>query len=62
MWIEGESVQLSGLSYDDWIYREYTLAGIWPRSCPEWIDTDEISRTLRECARNERLPWEIDLP
>ena len=42
---------------DALIYREYTLALIWPRSCPEYIDDDEVSEWLRYCADTEELPW-----
>jgi hypothetical protein len=57
-WQSAEVRELSGLSYDHRLYREYTLALIWPRSCPEFIDDDTVSRELRKCAANNRLPWE----
>lgn len=42
---------------DALIYREYTLALIWPRSCPEYLDDDVVSQWLNHCAQTERLPW-----
>jgi hypothetical protein len=27
---------------------------------PEWIDDDTVGAALRECAENERLPYEHD--
>jgi hypothetical protein len=59
-WSTVASVELSDVRGDALLYREYTLALLWPRSCPEWIDDDEVSRALRKCARENRLPWAID--
>jgi hypothetical protein len=56
-WQSGEARDLSRLNLDARLYREYTLALIWPRSCPEFIDDDTVSRELRKCAANNRLPW-----
>jgi len=52
-------VELSNCYGDDLLYREYTLALLWPRSCPEFLTTDEISYWLRKCARENELPWTI---
>jgi hypothetical protein len=59
-WRTVASVDLSDVRGDALLYREYTLALIWPRSCPEWIDNDVVSRALRKCARENRLPWELE--
>jgi hypothetical protein len=48
-----------GPTGDALLYREYTLAMIWPRQCPECIDDDEVSDWLNHCAATKRLPWEI---
>jgi hypothetical protein len=53
---------LSGVHGDALLYREYTLALIWPRSCPEYLDDDVVSFWLNKCARENRLPWELDIP
>jgi hypothetical protein len=42
------------------IWREYSLAMIFPRSAPEWIDDSVIRAKLYECRDNEWLPWDID--
>ena len=44
---------------DDLIYREYTLALIWPRSCPDFLTDDEVSDWLNYVARTETLPWQL---
>lgn len=56
-WVERERVDL-GPQGDDLLYREYTLAMIWPRSAPEYIDDDVISFWLNKCARENKLPWQ----
>ena len=61
-WRRTTSRELSEVHGDAKLYREYTLALIWPRSCPEFIDDDTVSFYLRKCARENPLPWEIDLP
>lgn len=44
------------------IWREYSLALIFPRLVPDWIDDETIGEKLRECAANNRLPWQLDIP
>lgn len=58
-WRTVARVDLSDMRGDALLYRELTLALIWPRQCPEWIDDDEVSRQLRKCAETETLPWSI---
>jgi hypothetical protein len=57
-WRRGESRAL-GPCRDVLLYREYALALIWPRSVPEYIPDGVVSAQLNECARREKLPWEI---
>jgi hypothetical protein len=40
------------------MWREYALAGIFPRSIPEYIPDDVIAEKIRECEANNFLPWE----
>ena len=40
-------------------WREYSLAGLFPRVIPEYIPDETISFYLRKCAAENRLPWEI---
>lgn len=60
IWHRVAAADVSHISRDDALYREYTLALIWMRRVPEWITTDEISHNLRKCARENELPWDID--
>ncbi len=57
-WASEQNVDL-GPSGDALLYREYTLALIWPRSCPEYLDDNIVSIELNKCAQKERLPWSL---
>lgn len=56
-WRVQKRVELDGVRGDALLYREYTLAGIWPRSVPDYFDDDIVSEKLNECAETEILPW-----
>lgn len=59
-WETQSTGDLSGDIGDAALYREFSLAMVWPRSAPDCFDDDTISRELRECAATEPLPWSID--
>jgi hypothetical protein len=50
----------NAIEYERTIWHEYSLAGIFPRSIPEYIPDDVIGLKLRECQRDNELPWIID--
>jgi hypothetical protein len=58
-WHAVANVELSDVRGDALLYREFTLALIWPRSCPEFLTDDEVSYWLNRCAATETLPWLI---
>ena len=41
------------------LYREYTLALVWMRRVPEYIDDSTVAYHLLKCGETESLPWEI---
>ncbi|MGH9807698.1 MAG: hypothetical protein ACRD9W_10640 [Terriglobia bacterium] len=58
-WRVESEVAVGGPFGDALLYREFTLALIWPRSCPEYIEDDVISIELNKCAEQEVLPWAL---
>jgi len=57
-WDDSECVTLDpDGSGDARLWREYSLALTWCRSCPEYLTNDEVSMWLRYCAHTEPLPW-----
>jgi hypothetical protein len=42
------------------IWREYSICGIFPMQIPDYISDDVIGDKLRQCEREQRLPWAIN--
>lgn len=58
-WASAARVEVDSRSFEQRLWDEFSLALIFPRQVPEWIDDVDINEHLYRLHATERLPWEL---
>jgi hypothetical protein len=54
-----EVMTMRAIRREQRIWREFSLAQIFPMLVPEWITDAEIAEALYDCEKSNELPWSI---
>jgi hypothetical protein len=58
-WVNAEHVELDPRSFEQRLWDDFSLALIFPRFIPSFIEDSVINEWLYRVNANERLPWSM---